>query len=283
MRTYSPDPCSWARPTPSTSTTAPACSRTAAIESGHPQREACPTPAFGTGWLDVDNDGWLDLLVRERARLVRILDELAAAGRSRTRCTSSATSFFRNLGDGPLRGGNRREAGAVIRPRRQVSRGAAFGDVDNDGDTDVLIANADGRPRLLVNTVGAGNHWLGLRLVGRAAPRDMVGARVAVTRGDGSTLWRRARADGSYASAQRSPGSRRPRRLGRRNPRPRLLAERSRRGMDGPSGRPLHDAHRGRRTGGAGRRLSGHCAGSRPIGAGRGRPESCIVAEGSNP
>jgi len=42
---------------------------------------------------------------------------------------------------------------------------------------------------------------VGLRLIGNAAPRDMVGARVAVTRADGLTIWRRARADGSYASA----------------------------------------------------------------------------------
>jgi hypothetical protein len=82
----------------------------------------------------------------------------------------------------------------------EVSRGAAFGDVDNDGDTDVLVANATGRVRLLVNGIGHRRHWVGLRLVG-AGGRDMVGARVAVTRSDGATLWRRARADGSYASA----------------------------------------------------------------------------------
>jgi hypothetical protein len=80
-----------------------------------------------------------------------------------------------------------------------VSRGAAFGDVDNDGDADVVVANDSGPIRLLINQVGNRRHWVGLRIVGRG--RDMLGARVGVARAAGPTLWRRARTDGSYASA----------------------------------------------------------------------------------
>ena len=83
-----------------------------------------------------------------------------------------------------------------------MGRGAAFGDIDNDGDSDVVVANDSGPVRLLVNNVGSRNHWIGLRLVGTTALRDMLGARAGVVRTDGSiVLRRRARSDGSYASA----------------------------------------------------------------------------------
>jgi hypothetical protein len=82
----------------------------------------------------------------------------------------------------------------------EVSRGAAFGDVDNDGDTDVLITNNNGPARLLVNQVGNRNHWIGLRFVDAAKKRDMYGTWVGVYRKKGPTLWRRVRAAASYAS-----------------------------------------------------------------------------------
>ena len=88
----------------------------------------------------------------------------------------------------------------VISPDLQlleVSRGAAFGDVDNDGDTDVLVTNNNGPVRLLLNQVGNRNHWLGLRLVGKTG-RDMLGAQVDVVTGSGTNLRRRVRTDGSY-------------------------------------------------------------------------------------
>jgi len=66
---------------------------------------------------------------------------------------------------------------------------------------DVIVGNNAGRLRLLLNRVGQDQSWVGLRLVGRAAPRPMPGTRVGVFVDDGRTLWRRVRPAGSYASA----------------------------------------------------------------------------------
>jgi enediyne biosynthesis protein E4 len=155
---------------------------------------------FGTAWFDADNDSWLDTLIVNGAvqtmeALRRVNDPFPLHQRK---------LLFRNLGaeiagtarfeDVTARGGGAFELS-------EVGRGAAFGDIDNDGDGDVLVANNNGPTRLLVNNVGSRNHWIGLRLVGQHAARDMLGARVGIIREDGSTLWRRARSDGSYASA----------------------------------------------------------------------------------
>ncbi len=80
-----------------------------------------------------------------------------------------------------------------------MSRGAAFGDLDDDGDPDVVIANNAGPARVLRNEVGAQSGWIGLRLLTADGKRDAYGARVLVE-GD-EPRWRRVRADGSYASS----------------------------------------------------------------------------------
>jgi len=82
-----------------------------------------------------------------------------------------------------------------------VSRAAAFGDIDNDGDTDVLVTNNQGPARLLLNQIGNRNHWLGLRLIEKRSARDSLGATIEIGISKDRVLWRRARTDGSYLSA----------------------------------------------------------------------------------
>jgi enediyne biosynthesis protein E4 len=154
-----------------------------------------PYTGFGTGWFDYDNDGWLDVLA-VNGFVTQNLDTL---GPGNPFPLQQPNLLIRNLGMGKFENVTHR-AGAVFR-LSEVGRGTAFGDIDNDGDVDVVVTNAAGPVRLLLNQVGNRQHWLGLRLVGADGRRDMLGARVAVIRSEGPTLWRRARADGSYASA----------------------------------------------------------------------------------
>jgi hypothetical protein len=153
-----------------------------------------PYTGFGAAWLDFDNDGWLDILAVNGD----VIRNTASSHKNDPFPLGQRNQLLRNAG-GRFEDVTAR-AGRVF-DLIEVSRGAAFGDIDNDGDTDVVVANDAGPVRLLVNNVGSRRHWLGLRLVGDKAHRDMVGARVAVMRSSGPTLWRRARADGSYASA----------------------------------------------------------------------------------
>jgi enediyne biosynthesis protein E4 len=153
-----------------------------------------PYTGFGAAWLDFDNDGWLDILA-VNGDVVR---NTVSSYKNDPFPLGQRKLLLRNTGgrfeDVTARAGH-------VFDLIEAGRGAAFGDIDNDGDTDVVVANDAGPVRLLINNVGNRRHWLGLRLVGDKTDRDSLGARVVVTRSTGPTLWRRARADGSYASA----------------------------------------------------------------------------------
>jgi enediyne biosynthesis protein E4 len=146
---------------------------------------------FGTLFFDYDNDGWPDLFVANGA--VQLLPELMRKGDPHP--LDQPNQLFRNEGNGKFV-----EVPDPVLQLLEVGRGAAFGDIDNDGDTDVLVTNNNGSAKLLMNQVGNRNHWLGLRLVGKNG-RDMLGTRVEIVIAKGNVLWRRARTDGSYLTA----------------------------------------------------------------------------------
>jgi enediyne biosynthesis protein E4 len=157
---------------------------------------ARPTAAFtgfGTDWFDYDNDGWLDLFVANGA--VNIIE----AQRGQPAPFRMKNLLFHNTGGGGFE--DTSAAGGPAFARAEISRGAAFGDLDNDGDTDLVVTTNNGPARLLLNQADARAHWLQVRLQQDSGERFGFGARVGLERTGKPTLWRRVRTDGSYLSA----------------------------------------------------------------------------------
>jgi hypothetical protein len=151
-----------------------------------------PYTGFGTGWIDYDNDGSLDLFVANGAVTLR------EEQRGQPEPYKEKNLLMRNTG-GKFTDVSA-EAGAVMQ-LSGITRGAAFGDVDHDGRVDVLITTNNGPARLLLNRSRAGN-WLSVRLEGAGkVNRDGLGARVTVRRRGGADLVRRVQTDSSYCSA----------------------------------------------------------------------------------
>ena len=136
-----------------------------------------PFVGFGDGFLDYDNDGWKDLLV-VNGHVYPQADEHPDWGMS----YAQRPLLFHNEGNGHFTVVPAVEGTGLATV--SVGRGAAFGDLFNDGKIDVVINNLDGSPVLLRNVNADHNHWVELQLVGGAkSPRDAVGATVYLTAG----------------------------------------------------------------------------------------------------
>jgi hypothetical protein len=151
-----------------------------------------PYTGFGAGWIDYDNDGALDLFLANGAVTLR------EEQRGQPEPYKEKNLLLRNQGGKftDVTG----QAGSALQ-LTEITRGAAFGDVDNDGRLDVMITNNNGPARLLLNRSRAG-HWLSVRLQGSGVVnRDGLGARVTVRRRNRPDLVRRVQTDSSYCSA----------------------------------------------------------------------------------
>ncbi len=149
---------------------------------------------FGTLWIDYDNDGDHDLLIANGAVLAQEsseYDRMSHYAQRNQLYSNDGTGRFEDMSD---------IAGPSFQ-QPHISRGAALGDIDNDGDLDTVISNTDGPVELLINRTESEHHWLSIKLQGVASNRDGSGARVALLRPNGERIWRRAHTDGSYLSA----------------------------------------------------------------------------------
>lgn len=147
---------------------------------------------WGAGFIDFDNDGWRDIFVAQG----HVLDTV---GKTTSYLTYKQTPLLmRNL-NGKSFVNVSQSAGETFNVPL-AARGAAFGDLNNDGQTDIVIAVTNGAPFILQNN-GTKNHWLGIKLVGTKSNHDGTGARIIVTDGAGHKQFFDANNAGSYLSS----------------------------------------------------------------------------------
>jgi len=148
---------------------------------------------FGTRLFDYDNDGARDLFMANGHVLNNIQRYHSEVSYAEPKL------MFRNTGRGIFENVSDQLGPDFLLPR--VSRGAAIGDFDNDGDLDILVSNCGQVPQLLRNNGGNRNHWLEILLIGTKSNRDGVGARMKVVAGD-LVLYDQRKGGMSYQSAQ---------------------------------------------------------------------------------
>jgi hypothetical protein len=150
-----------------------------------------------SGWsnavADFDNDGWKDLFVAR----ANVLDNIAEFS---TRTYPEPNSVFRNLGKMMFE-----DVTAAAGPDMQVSsvhRGAAVGDLDNDGRLDVVVTVLNGPAKTLHNITSSGNNWIMLTLTGTKSNRMGIGAQIKLTTDDGASQYDVVSTSAGYAASR---------------------------------------------------------------------------------
>ena len=146
---------------------------------------------WGTKFIDYDNDGWKDIFVAQG----HVMDNIALT--NPTLRYKEPPLLMRNV-KGSLKDVSARSGAVFGAPR--AARGAAFGDLDNDGFLDVVI-NCNEEPPLLLHNQGNANRWLIVDLTGTRSNRDGIGARLRLVTPSGVEQHQIASTAGSYLSA----------------------------------------------------------------------------------
>ena len=163
--------------------------RTVAFGLGSPSLVAT---GFGTAWFDYDMDGLLDLYSANGA--VTSIESQRQSGNVYP--LNQANQLFRNTAQGF------QEVSSLLgHEEPRVSRGVATGDVDNDGDIDILVTNNSGPVELLLNSSTKSTEWIGFDLR-NVDNQTAIGARIGLRLNNGAHRWSKVRRDGSYASSR---------------------------------------------------------------------------------
>ena len=144
--------------------------------------------AWGVDFVDFNNDGWLDLFVANGHLDDNIaeIDPIGTYAQPNQLFLSNGGVSFEAAADAAI---------AV----QKVSRGTAFGDIDNDGDMDIVVSNLKDTPTVLRNDGGNASQWLQVKLIGTHCNRDAIGARVVLVSGD-VTQTREVKSGSGYLS-----------------------------------------------------------------------------------
>ncbi len=147
-----------------------------------------PYLAWGVDFIDVNNDGWLDLFIAN-GHLDDNIAEIDPIG-----IYAQPNQLF--LNDRGIRFSENPDPAIA---QQKVSRGTAFGDIDNDGDVDIVVSNLKDLPTVLRNDSDNASQWLGVKLIGTHCNRDAIGTRVTVVSG-GLTQMREVKSGSGYLS-----------------------------------------------------------------------------------
>jgi enediyne biosynthesis protein E4 len=146
---------------------------------------------WGCGFIDLDNDGWLDLFLANGHVYPEVSQIKTEAGYRQRKVV------YRNFGNGKFEDITELLGPPSTTPK--ASRGCAFGDFDNDGDMDIVINNVHDAPDLFRLDSFNKNHWLTLKLVGTRSNRSAIGSRVRCV-AKGESQFQEVRGGGSYIS-----------------------------------------------------------------------------------
>ena len=159
--------------------------------ASHLGQRSLPFLGWGTTFFDMDNDGWLDLFVA-CGHVYPQMDNVQASA-----SYAEPMLLHRNLRDGTFEEVSK--AGGLADMPLRSRRGAAFGDIANNGNVDIVVLNVGEPPSLLLNTNKIANHRVLFRLQGTKSNRAAIGARVTIHAG-GMTQFDEVRGGGSYLS-----------------------------------------------------------------------------------